>query len=88
MESMGYITCCHIVLIVMYCTVHMIIVLVVLDVHHTITVLGTNEVVDTLGVNENESKEDLTFEIYFSLNHLNLIQILDISLHVISNENG
>ena len=30
----------------------MIIVLVVKDVHHTIIVLGTNEVVDTLGVNE------------------------------------
>ena len=53
----------------------MIIVRVVVDVHHTFTVLGTNEVIDTLGVNENESKEDLTFEIYFSL-----LRLLSITL--------
>ena len=40
--------------------------LVVMDVHHTFTVLGTNEVVDTQGVNEDESKEDVAIEIYFS----------------------
>ena len=53
----------------------MIIVRVVMDVHHTFTVLGTNEV-DTLGVTEDESKEDLAFEIYFSLLRLLSITLL------------
>ena len=46
-----------------------------MDVHHTFTVLGTNEV-DTLGVTEDESKEDLAFEIYFSLLRLLSITLL------------
>ena len=46
-----------------------------MDVHHTFTVLGTNEVVDTLDVNEVESKEGVALEIYFShfktlINHI------------------